>query len=1011
MMNRGAMVAGTTLICMLGIAAGAWADAEGEARVKAAQAYRAAGEAVVPAPDGTIFCEAEEFKVAKPRWQAGYWGQNYYAATFANTFLSRKGFLGAPQQCDQDAVATINVDVKVAGRYLVLVRYEAAYRFETQFRVKVEQGGRTKLDRLYGARKNLKIWAFGNKLKDEVAWPWGAVENVVWEGHDAYVELQAGRARITLTAGKQPAPQARRNVDLVMLTRDEKQVKMRIEKEQYLPLDGMLTQAGDVYMKIANAGAAKVTVKSLQFPGGPIQQHSPYWTHIRNWKPISVEAGPGQTTDWIEVGGTMDTLNDGQWGFRVSGPCRIEFGVRNAAGKIQSARTFDANGVLPLVSWADARYTRKFQTRAEATGELFDYVKKLPVHGKKIERTRVDGQGGLPKEFYDFYGLNLPINGAGVHTDCRGKSLAQLQEIYGNKMSEADRKAILIMSLGDEIGLPEPDARAAGEKFVAFLKARGVKPKDLDRAAGGDWSRIAYPANVKKPDVAAALKTAKPGLYYWAHRYLYHYGIQTIKQRTDLLRKCLPNAHIGANFSPHHGGGEYTFLGETFKWVTCFREDGMTLPWSEDYIWQVPVGTPQMNGISLDLFRAALRGKPDRKIMYYVMPHSPGNIPAMWRRLWHNALGHGAKILNLFEFDPVWLAYTENHVTGKEMYAAVLRAIRELGLYEDIIQDGQVRPARVGLWFSETGDIWRDNTPSFGPAKRALYIAILGQQLPVDFIVEQDTADSTLSQYQVLYLTDNHVSRAASAKIAAWVRNGGKLFATAGAGMFDEYNQPNVALRALLGVERVGLEMPADRQVHFIKQDLRFVKPLDTVTLGTAGAKLPAFGVVSRIRAAKDSDVRGVFSDGSPAVTVRKVGKGEATCCGFLPALAYFLPAIPLKPLDRGASEDAMSHFIPSAFDRNVGNLVGSVAAGVARPVMASENLVECSVIESKAGTAIVAVNWSARPIKNLALTVNIPVPAGKIALASGGKIAVKKEAGRAVLTFDLDLADTVILR
>ena len=29
-------------------------------------------------------------------------------------------------------------------------------------------------------------------------------------------------------------------------------------------------------------------------------------------------------------------------------------------------------------------------------------------------------------------------------------------------------------------------------------------------------------------------------------------------------------------------------------------------------IWQVPVGTPQMNGISLDLFRAGIRGKPDR---------------------------------------------------------------------------------------------------------------------------------------------------------------------------------------------------------------------------------------------------------------------------------------------------------------------------------------------------------------------------------------------------------------
>ena len=51
---------------------------------------------------------------------------------------------------------------------------------------------------------------------------------------------------------------------------------------------------------------------------------------------------------------------------------------------------------------------------------------------------------------------------------------------------------------------------------------------------------------------------------------------------------------IGANFSPHHGGSAHTYLGEVFQWVSCFREDGMTLPWAEDYIFQIPVGSQQM---------------------------------------------------------------------------------------------------------------------------------------------------------------------------------------------------------------------------------------------------------------------------------------------------------------------------------------------------------------------------------------------------------------------------------
>ena len=72
----------------------------------------------------------------------------------------------------------------------MLVRYEAAYRFETQFRVVVQQDDRQLLDRMYGARDNLKVWAFGQKLKREVGWEWGANENVVWEGHDAFVDLR-----------------------------------------------------------------------------------------------------------------------------------------------------------------------------------------------------------------------------------------------------------------------------------------------------------------------------------------------------------------------------------------------------------------------------------------------------------------------------------------------------------------------------------------------------------------------------------------------------------------------------------------------------------------------------------------------------------------------------------------------------------------------------------------------------------------------------------------------------
>jgi len=993
----------------------AWASTcVAEGPIKASK-FRSAGP-VTPAADGTIFCEAEEFTVEKPGWQALPWGENYFAATFANTFLSRKAFLGAPENCDE-TVATIRLNVQEAGRYLVLVRYEAVYRFETQFQVEVEQAGRVRMDRLYGARDNLKIWAFRKRLQKELAWSWGAAENVVWEGHDAHVDLKPGPAKITLLAGPQPTPQARRNVDLVMLTQDEAQVRERIEKENYLPLDGMLTQAGDVWARLLNHRDG--SAMTLTFPNGT--EHSPYWVHMRRWKPMVLKADPGQSVDWTEVGSVLDTLNDGQWNLRAA-PAekdqplhyKVEFGVRAATGRIEKIAEFESrNSSLRLTYQADMRYSRRIGTQERVLFDLLTYLKKIPSRGSVPTKTLIYGYtfdpGLSPRydaavsEFRKLFGLRLtsPEPIAGTYVDWRGQSPEQL-EATCKKLSETERRNIAVVSLGDEIGLPAPDANATTEGFVAFLKANRVAADEVDPRCRGNWSKIIYSPDPK-------LKKSKPALYYWSARYRHYYGIRTIKRKTDVLRRWLPNAGIGANFSPQHGHPGQFYQGEVFQWVSCFREDGLTLPWSEDYAWGVPLGTQQMNGINLDLFRAGLRGKPDRKILYYVMPHWPGNTPVAWRRMFHNALGHGMKIVDLFEFRPVHNAYTENHVSNPETYATVLKTFRELGQYEEIIQAGKRQPAEVALWFGETADIWGDYEDSFGAAKRALYVAILHRQLSLDFLVEQDALNGTLGRYRVLYLTDRHVSRAASAKIAAWVRGGGKLFTTAGAGMFDEYNRPNNVLRELLGVEITALAAPEDSQVAFIKQDLPFARAIDTVTW--RGRWLPVTGAITKVKTGPDVMIEGRFTDGSPAVVVRKSGRGETIYCGFLPGLTYFHPAIPMRPVDRGPTDDSMAHFIPTAFDQAAAELIGAAASQVVRPIVCSQPLVEASLIESKAGTVVVLTNWSGKPVKALEVTYNGSPPGQNASLASGAKLTAKKENGHSLFTFDLDVADVLILQ
>jgi hypothetical protein len=170
--------------------------------------------------------------------------------------------------------------------------------------------------------------------------------------------------------------------------------------------------------------------------------------------------------------------------------------------------------------------------------------------------------------------------------------------------------------------------------------------------------------------------------------------------------------------------------------------------------------------------------------------------------------------------------------------------------------------------------------------------------------------------------------------------------------------------------------------------------------------------VRSRVTPAAGAETLATFSDGSAAVVQRMVGKGQTMYCGFLPALSYYKPAIPKRPVDRTSAEDSLAHLVPMKFDNGAYELIGLPAEGIARPVQCSEPRVETSVIESPEGLAIVLVNWSGQPVKQLSVTPSFQVPADKISLASGGTVGkVSDEKGMVSLTLDLDVADAIILR
>jgi hypothetical protein len=139
-------------------------------------------------------------------------------------------------------------------------------------------------------------------------------------------------------------------------------------------------------------------------------------------------------------------------------------------------------------------------------------------------------------------------------------------------------------------------------------------------------------------------------------------------------------------------------------------------------------------------------------------------------------------------------------------------------------------------------------------------------------------------------------------------------------------------------------------------------------------------------------------------------GGGRAIYSPLEPGPTYINPAIPLRPVDRGSTDDSMAHFIPTDFDPAAEALIRWPTDGLTRPVACSNRLVQASIIDSPKGVAIPLVNWSKGPLKGLRVTLEGKFPA-HASLAGGGKVRDEVLGGKRVLSFDLDVADALVLR
>jgi hypothetical protein len=258
--------------------------------------------------------------------------------------------------------------------------------------------------------------------------------------------------------------------------------------------------------------------------------------------------------------------------------------------------------------------------------------------------------------------------------------------------------------------------------------------------------------------------------------------------------------------------------------------------------------------------------------------------------------------------------------------------------------------------------------------RRAAYLALVHDQYQVDMITEDDIVRGRLAHYDVLYTADPNISRAAAKVIGDWVQGGGAIFATCGAAMRDEFDEPSPALAPVFGIEpRMTTDVAAGE--YRIRGSLNGMPYLGRVKLddrdfGVLGLRATITNTTGRVSGSFDNRA-------TPAAVMNRFGKGATVYIAACPGLSYLKDA----------------HFKPESlgeqYPKTQREIFGSFAAarGVARLVELSEPVVEAGVYDGPTGTALVLANFRYRPIDRLSIRIPLSRPVRTVRSLESGDL------------------------
>ena len=235
--------------------------------------------------------------------------------------------------------------------------------------------------------------------------------------------------------------------------------------------------------------------------------------------------------------------------------------------------------------------------------------------------------------------------------------------------------------------------------------------------------------------------------------------------------------------------------------------------------------------------------------------------------------------------------------------------------------------------------------------------------LGVDFLDEDELlVPASLAKFKVLFLTEPDLPLAGGVALVAWVKAGGTLITVAGAGQFDEYDEPSTAFQTEL---LFGPEAPKARNISApgLTKNGSLTSALpasfgnnQTSCTASGGCTFQAWGMTSKPgKLSSEAEVLASFDDKTPAVVANQVGKGQSVHFYFFPGTSYFYGYTANATGHRGSGGRASQWTLIGLLY----NLTTSLdRGGVVAPVTTSSLHVEAPLLEGPKGSVVTLLNW-----------------------------------------------------